>query len=190
MANQRLSRSYLAYISSREWLRRKAGFFAFYRRQCRSCGSRELIDLHHLTYERFGRERRGDLIPLCRGCHDEAHRLHVEHPGSTIAQVTKHVVDHHRAITKSFHKQEREMASGRPQQTEVTREASGQHRRKRKASQKKPIAQASRTSRPYGGEVAPNPRRGERRGRAGVDGSGERRISPAPTTAAVKGPDR
>jgi predicted HNH restriction endonuclease len=32
-------------------------------------------DLHHRTYVRLGHERRTDLVPLCRACHDDLHRV-------------------------------------------------------------------------------------------------------------------
>jgi hypothetical protein len=31
------------------------------------------LDVHHLTYVRFGHERLEDLLTLCRPCHDAAH---------------------------------------------------------------------------------------------------------------------
>ena len=41
------------------------------------CGARSGLDLHHMTYERLGREHLDDVAWLCRGCHDA---LHVEDP--------------------------------------------------------------------------------------------------------------
>lgn len=29
------------------------------------------LDVHHLTYDRFGREELDDLVLLCRDCHKE-----------------------------------------------------------------------------------------------------------------------
>jgi hypothetical protein len=39
----------------------------------RGCGSRENLDVHHLTYKRRGNERPADLVALCRRCHKERH---------------------------------------------------------------------------------------------------------------------
>lgn len=41
--------------------------------QCRHCGGRHKLEVHHLTYARRGHERLGDLITLCNVCHDTAH---------------------------------------------------------------------------------------------------------------------
>ena len=65
---------YRRYLRSERWrllrkqVLRRAGW------QCETCGRRAPLDVHHLTYERFGDELLGDLRALCRECHDEAHR--------------------------------------------------------------------------------------------------------------------
>ena len=45
---------------------------------CLICGAPWLLerdDLHHRTYARLGHESCRDLIPLCRSCHGELHRV-------------------------------------------------------------------------------------------------------------------
>jgi hypothetical protein len=42
---------------------------------CVLCGTSERIHLHHTTYERLGRERLADLVPLCHRCHSMVHEL-------------------------------------------------------------------------------------------------------------------
>jgi 5-methylcytosine-specific restriction endonuclease McrA len=45
---------------------------------CLICGATWLLerdDLHHRTYARLGHESCRDLIPLCRSCHGEIHRV-------------------------------------------------------------------------------------------------------------------
>lgn len=39
------------------------------------CGETENLQLHHMTYERVGRERLEDLTPLCPTCHNMIHVL-------------------------------------------------------------------------------------------------------------------
>ena len=39
-------------------------------RGCRLCGDDQDLELHHRSYERWGREDIADLTVLCRGCHD------------------------------------------------------------------------------------------------------------------------
>ena len=64
---------YEKYIKSAQWrniselLKEKAGYVCAH---CRR-GSTTL-EVHHLTYERFGRERLGDLVVLCKPCHEAA----------------------------------------------------------------------------------------------------------------------
>jgi len=66
---------YDAYMHSREWceVRQKRLKKDGYR--CALCGTTEHLEVHHLTYERLGRERIDDLITLCKTCHKQAHEL-------------------------------------------------------------------------------------------------------------------
>ncbi len=40
---------------------------------CERCGSSELLQVHHLTYERLGNELMDDVEVVCRKCHQELH---------------------------------------------------------------------------------------------------------------------
>ena len=45
---------------------------------CAACGGPWTLrngDLHHRNYDRLGHERFDDLIPLCRGCHQQLHPI-------------------------------------------------------------------------------------------------------------------
>ncbi len=63
------SPSYHAYLASEDWQRmrkavlRRAGY------RCERCGAAKPLDVHHLSYERFGHEDMTDLRALCRDCH-------------------------------------------------------------------------------------------------------------------------
>lgn len=42
--------------------------------KCHRCGGNDReLHVHHLTYERRGRERQKDLMVLCVECHEKAH---------------------------------------------------------------------------------------------------------------------
>lgn len=41
--------------------------------QCQECGLTRNLELHHKVYRGFFRERRGDLMILCRYCHETHH---------------------------------------------------------------------------------------------------------------------
>lgn len=62
------------YLRSVHWQAFRAVILKERGRCCEICGQRYgPIDVHHLTYERKGCERREDVIVLCRKHHDEAH---------------------------------------------------------------------------------------------------------------------
>jgi hypothetical protein len=72
---------YSVYLKSPHWRRLKARYKRERPWVC-LCGECLLLDLHHKTYERIGRERLDDLQPLCRGCHTTVHQLEREGQGS------------------------------------------------------------------------------------------------------------
>ena len=46
--------------------------------KCAKCGQTSAtLEVHHLTYERFGRESEADLIVLCKVCHEAADKQRV-----------------------------------------------------------------------------------------------------------------
>lgn len=68
---------YEAYLQTEHWrtfrvavLARSGGF-------CEGCGVRKATQVHHLNYERVGREKPADVAPLCTACHGRAHGLSV-----------------------------------------------------------------------------------------------------------------
>lgn len=68
--------SYDAYINSEEWASVRRLFKSLWITcRCVGCDDKH-FQLHHTTYERFGRERLTDLIPLCQFCHSKLHRVH------------------------------------------------------------------------------------------------------------------
>lgn len=65
---------YAEYLKTHYWqeLRRSKVRAAGFRcERCRASNVR--LDVHHLSYERWGYESRDDLVVLCRGCHDAEH---------------------------------------------------------------------------------------------------------------------
>lgn len=65
--------SYEDYLSSTRWNRRKHAFYGRNENSCAACSSKRRLVVHHLSYERLGRERDEDLVVLCWDCHDELH---------------------------------------------------------------------------------------------------------------------
>jgi 5-methylcytosine-specific restriction endonuclease McrA len=68
-------KNYFDYLRSPHWretrfkVLKKSGF------KCGRCGSRGKLNVHHLTYLRFGRERISDLEVLCERCHRKVHGI-------------------------------------------------------------------------------------------------------------------
>jgi 5-methylcytosine-specific restriction endonuclease McrA len=65
---------YHEYLRTPHWrdTRRRALQRAGY--QCKRCEARgERFEVHHLTYDRLGRELEGDLVVLCESCHALEH---------------------------------------------------------------------------------------------------------------------
>lgn len=63
-----------AYLKSEKWkgLRRRAIDRADFK--CERCGSAVNLEVHHLTYKRFGHEELDDLVVLCNSCHNQIHQ--------------------------------------------------------------------------------------------------------------------
>jgi hypothetical protein len=67
---------YDAYMRSEHWLGLRRRYVASWPDcRCVVCGSIR-FQLHHLRYDRLGREELRDLVPLCPKCHDKVHRAH------------------------------------------------------------------------------------------------------------------
>lgn len=73
----RKSSVYRDFMRSAEWLEIRRRVIFRDRAQCRQCGSRINLEVHHRTYARFGgREEMGDLITVCEACHKRIHNQH------------------------------------------------------------------------------------------------------------------
>lgn len=70
---------YQHHLNSPAWRRiRKKRLIADHH-QCRHCGSKRHLEVHHHTYQRLGRERLGDLLTLCHFCHKALHQTQKHH---------------------------------------------------------------------------------------------------------------
>lgn len=66
---------YMRYMDSHLWKRKRAKILAREYKRCRICGKEGWLHVHHITYDRFGREEEGDLVALCPKCHDFVHYM-------------------------------------------------------------------------------------------------------------------
>jgi hypothetical protein len=63
---------YEEYLQTPEWRDMSRDIKARVGR-CEWCGSADCLNVHHKTYQNRGREKRGDLLVLCRSCHADLH---------------------------------------------------------------------------------------------------------------------
>jgi 5-methylcytosine-specific restriction endonuclease McrA len=63
------SPEYHAYLRSDAWQRKRKAVLRRAGYRCERCGADVPLDIHHLTYARFGHENLEDLQALCRMCH-------------------------------------------------------------------------------------------------------------------------
>lgn len=61
------------YIKSERWRLFRNKIFKERGFQCELCDNRKNLQLHHITYERFGEEHDLDVMILCQDCHKLAH---------------------------------------------------------------------------------------------------------------------
>lgn len=66
--------NYASYLRSEHWRETRADALKRADHECESCGAfGSPLQVHHLTYERVGKERPDDLQVLCRSCHAAEH---------------------------------------------------------------------------------------------------------------------
>lgn len=64
--------SYAKYLKSKHWQRQ----IELHRRgACFCCFRTESLQLHHIDYERIGKELETDLVTVCDSCHQSIHRI-------------------------------------------------------------------------------------------------------------------
>lgn len=78
MTRKRLSRAewflwYNRYLRSEAWRSRRAKVLKRANGICEKCQKNRAVQVHHLTYDRVGRERLSDLQALCATCHNKTH---------------------------------------------------------------------------------------------------------------------
>lgn len=67
---------YESYINSAAWEKKRQLVLERDNHTCRKCGRKQSsgLHVHHLTYRYFHEEPIGDLITLCRKCHEGEHK--------------------------------------------------------------------------------------------------------------------
>ncbi len=65
---------YNAYLQTPEWQAIRVKVLRRDRGICQGCGEAGATQVHHLTYDRVGREMLFDLVSVCRPCHLAIHK--------------------------------------------------------------------------------------------------------------------
>ena len=63
---------YEKYLRTGHWRRFRKHAARHLEQRC-PCGARSNLQLHHMTYERLGKERLEDVAWLCGNCHQKLH---------------------------------------------------------------------------------------------------------------------
>jgi len=66
-------RQYEAYLASPEWRVKREAVLSRCNRVCQVCEKSPATEVHHVTYDRVGEEQDGDLMGVCRTCHEAIH---------------------------------------------------------------------------------------------------------------------
>jgi hypothetical protein len=63
--------NYHDYLKSSEWKRRRLEKLTW-EEQCECCW-KKAEEVHHISYERIGKERGNDIKSVCKSCHEKCH---------------------------------------------------------------------------------------------------------------------
>jgi hypothetical protein len=74
----RRTAAYEKHIRSAQWRNTREQMFKLRGKKCEECDATTDLELHHNTYERFGREAPSDLKILCKRHHEIADRVREE----------------------------------------------------------------------------------------------------------------
>lgn len=72
-SNRKFWERYDEYLSSPQWRSRRAKVLERAGGICEGCREREATQVHHLNYQRIGREMLFDLVAVCEACHEGIH---------------------------------------------------------------------------------------------------------------------
>jgi 5-methylcytosine-specific restriction endonuclease McrA len=77
----RYQKGYIEYLKSDKWKNLRLKILERDNNLCQKCKTNQACHVHHLTYERLGRENLEDLISICLDCHTQEHPDKLWHLG-------------------------------------------------------------------------------------------------------------
>ena len=81
--------NYDDYMKSVEWEEKRQLRLRMDGFRCFKCGTAVNLQVHHITYERLGQEKMGDLVTLCKKCHKRLHEPKENKPQKEIAPLVR-----------------------------------------------------------------------------------------------------
>lgn len=69
---------YVEYLLTPWWKQKRKQKIKSVGSKCEKCGATSLLQVHHLNYDRLGREHHSDLQVLCKPCHEKEHECWIE----------------------------------------------------------------------------------------------------------------
>lgn len=95
---------YEEYIQSEAWRQKRAERLEFANHRCELCNAPNNLHVHHTSYENLGDEPIGDLVVLCKNCHDIFHeRLSLHSKSEENLSVEEMLRDLIGEYKKSYH---------------------------------------------------------------------------------------
>jgi hypothetical protein len=85
-------KAYQRYVKTDCWLLRREAYLKLHT-SCETCGQVTRLQVHHLTYERFGHEADSDMIAVCLPCHRCFHNLPNATPKGWVVQRAQYLAD-------------------------------------------------------------------------------------------------
>lgn len=89
---------YREYLNTAHWKQVRNDIYKKRKKICYCC-QKEInrLEVHHKTYERIGKERRGDLVLVCPACHEEIHQIYQKNKnirGINLSKITIRLREH------------------------------------------------------------------------------------------------
>lgn len=69
---------YKKYIVSPQWKKKRKQALERANHKCEKCNGTKELEVHHLTYDRLGREELSDLLVVCKHCHPAEDKLRAQ----------------------------------------------------------------------------------------------------------------
>ena len=67
------NKDYKNYLKTKHWKDKRKDVLKRAKYKCQLCSSKDILHVHHNTYENIGKEKKEDLIVLCEKCHSKFH---------------------------------------------------------------------------------------------------------------------